>query len=262
MGEFCSIHLKEFPKVNFKIDEDIVNKMDKVREVCNAVFSLRKEANLRVRMPLKKVVVFGGLNLEEQYISIIKQEVNTKEVEDYCGSINDVASEEVVLNLKECGKVFGSKLKTILDAQRKKDWKILENGELLIANEKIDKNLFEIVYKTKDGQKTFYISRFNLLVAIEASNDVEFIIEGLARDVIRMIQQTRKDEGLEISDKIEAIINTKDEIFKDVIEKFDDYIKDQTLANNIEVVNNIDNIEDKDKYNIDGYCFAVSIKRI
>ena len=261
MSDFASVHLQDFPKVSFPVNIGIVEKMDKVREICNAVFSLRKDANIRVRMPLKKVLLFGDFGLNEEYISIIKQEVNAKELSSYEGDISNVADKEVVLNLKECGKIFGSKLKHILEAQKTGNWKI-ENGKLLIADIEIEPNLFEVVYRKKDGQKTFYIREFNLLVAIEASNEKEFITEGLARDVIRIIQQTRKDNGLEISDRIIVKLYTDNEIFKDVMAVFAEYIKEQTLANDVELVNNFAGIEENSKYEIDGYSFAVNVLKM
>ena len=258
MSDFASVHLQDFPKINFSVNNEIVVKMDKVREICNAVFSLRKDADIRVGMPLKKVLIFGNLGLDEQYISIIKQEVNSKEVSSYEGDISNVADKEIVLNLKECGKIFGSKLKNILEAQKIGNWRI-ENDQLLIADVNIGPNLFDIVYRKKDGQKTFYIKEFNLLVAIETSNEKEFIIEGLARDVIRIIQQTRKDKGLEISDRIEVKLYADNEIFKDVMNTFVEYIKEQTLADNIKLVNNFTDITEKTKYKVDGHIFAVDI---
>ena len=145
-----------------------------------------------------------------------------------------------------------------MEAQKIGNWRI-ENDQLLIADVNIGPNLFDIVYRKKDGQKTFYIKEFNLLVAIETSNEKEFIIEGLARDVIRIIQQTRKDKGLEISDRIEVKLYADNEIFKDVMNTFVEYIKEQTLADNIKLVNNFTDITEKTKYKVDGHIFAVDI---
>ena len=254
-----SVHLQKFPKLtSIDVDREIVEKMDKVREICNCVLSLRKDANIRVRMPLKKIVICGNSNLNDEYLNLIKQEVNTKEIEIFDGNIDKIASKEVVLDMKECGKVFGSQLKDILIAQKKGDWKIV-NDKLSIAGLEIDKNLFSIKYSSKDGKKVMQCKSFNLLVMIDTGQTEELIIEGLARDIVRIIQQTRKDNNFEISDRIDAIINTKDKIFDTVLKTWKAYIREQTLADNININNN--EASGKNIFNIEKYTFSIDIKR-
>lgn len=261
MASTNSVHLQNFPTVNVDIDNAVLHNVDLTREICNAVFSLRKDANLRVRMPLKKVIVYGNITLEKQYIEIIKQEVNAKEVEINTDDINDIANTEIVLDLKKCGKLFGAKLKDILLAQREKRWTIADN-KLLIAGLEIPDDAFEVAYRAKNGEQTFYSKDFNLLVMIEASNDKALLIEGLARDVVRMIQNTRKKENLQISDKIDTTIYTTDDIFNEVIATFGTYIKEQTLTNNLKISDKIANNTENNQYEIDDYTFSIEIKKI
>ena len=254
-----SVHLQNFPNLNsIVVDKIIIDKMDKVREICNCVFSLRKEANIRVRRPLKKITICGDVNLDSEYLDLIKQEVNTREIELFNGDFNEIATKEVVLNMKECGALFGKKLKDILVAQKNRQWEIIDK-KLHIADVEIDENLFDIVYCSKDGTKISSCAHFNILVMIDTEENRDLIIEGLARDVTRIIQQTRKDIGLEISDRINVVIHTKDVIFTDVMSLWKDYICEQTLALNIDVKNEQNST---DLIELDGYKFSVTLTKV
>ena len=242
MNMQSSVHLQNFPKVNFKVDNEIVRKMDEIREICNCVFSLRKDANIRVRMPLKSITICGNSNLDNDCLDLIKQEVNVKNIEIFEDNLDKIAKKEVVLNMKECGRLFGSKLKNILSEQKAGNWQIT-NNKLQIAGLELEKELFDIIYKSKDGKKTIACQNFNLLVMINTEQTRDLIIEGLSRDLIRIIQQTRKDNGLEISDKINVILNTKDPIFEEILSIWKDYIMEQTLSKNMEIKNETSNEE-------------------
>lgn len=256
-----SVHLEKFPKLNsIFINNDIVKKMDEVREICNCVSSLRKDANIRTRMPLKKIIICGNSDLCDEYLNLIKQEVNVHEIELFNDDLDKIATKEVVLNMKECGKIFGSKLKDILIAQKNGKWEII-NGKLNIAGAELDDSLFSINYKTADGIKAIHCKNFNLLVMIDTEISKDLVIEGLARDIIRIVQQTRKDNNLAISDRINVVLETKDRIFSEVLSQWKDYICNQTLALNFEIkdTNNINN----DKIiNVDEYSFSINIKKV
>ena len=92
---------------------------------------------------------------------------------------------------------------------------------------------------------------------IDVSQSKELITEGLARDVIRVIQQTRKDINLEINDRIEAKVITKDDIFKDVIGDFGEYIKSQTLADTLKIDKEAK--ANSEFYELDGYKFSTAV---
>ena len=254
-----SVHLQSFPKLTYiSTDDIIVDKMDEVREICNCVASLRKEANIRLRMPLRKMTICGNSNLDNNYIELIKQETNIKEVEIITDDIDSIANKEVILNMKECGKLFGSNLKNILFAQKMQEWKII-NGQLHIAGHVLSSDLFKIIYQSKNGNKTMSCENFNLLIMIDTNLDNELILEGLSRDIVRIIQQTRKDLNLQINDNINVVIHTKDLIFTDVLKVWKQYICAQTLALKCELN---DNTEGLQLFNVEQYSFAVKILKV
>ena len=256
-----SVHLEKFPKLaSISVNNDIVKEMDKVREICNCVSSLRKDANIRTRMPLKKVTICGNSDLRDEYLSLIKQEVNVHEIELFNGDLNKITKKEIVLDMKECGKIFGSKLKDILIAQKEGKWEIIDE-KLSIAGVELDDSLFSVSYKTANGIKAMHCKNFNLLVMIDTEISKDLIIEGLARDIIRVVQQTRKDNNLAISDRINVILETKDKIFSEVLSQWKDYICNQTLALNFEI-KDTNNINNSKIINVDEYNFSISVEKV
>ena len=251
-----SVHLQDFPKLDFiSVDNYITEKMDVVREICNCAFSLRKEANIRVRMPLNKITICGDFDLDNNYLEIIKQEVNVHSVEIFNGNTNEIATKEVVLNMKECGRIFGSSLKDILIAQKKGEWRI-ENEKLIISGNTIDKELFSIVYKSKNGLRISQCATKNILVMLDDNITEELETEGLSRDIVRIIQQTRKDIGLQISDRIDVKISYNDNIFDKVFDNWNQYICNQTLSDKIEKCNSIGDMKE---FEIDKYKIGLMI---
>ena len=274
-----SVHLQDFPRLNFNIDDKIVTEIDTIRDICNCVLSLRKEANIRVRMPLKKITICyqkGQFEFSNEHLNIIRQEVNAHEIELFTDNIDEIASINVVLDMRECGRLFGPKLKCILEAQKNNDF-IISDGNLEIAGVKIDKALFGIEYKTKDGTRAMRCNSHNILVMIDTSQDHEIIIEGLARDIIRIVQQSRKNAKLEISDKIDVILYTDDKIFAEVEQNHELFIKRQILARSLKIKNHLLN-DNTDSLNhmmingnacvihqsaneIDGHKFILSLRK-
>ena len=254
-----SVHLEEFPKINnITVSKEIVEKMDEIREICNCAASLRKEAGLRLRMPLQKITIYGKTNLDDKYLDLIKQETNVHKIELFNDDLDKIAKKEVILNMKECGKIYGSSLKDILIAQKENKWEIV-NDKLHIAGFELDSDLYNIVYRTANGAKTMKCKNFNILVMIDTEITHELMIEGLSRDVVRIIQQARKDNNLNISDNISVIMQTKDQIFDEVLSIWKDYICSQTLATEIKIK---DNVNEECSFDIDEHKFSVHIKKI
>ncbi len=258
MSVFQSIHLQNFPRLDIKVNNGIVNKMDEAREICNCVFSLRKDANIRVRMPLKKIIICGKSNISDEYIELIKQEVNAHEVEFFDGDINEIATCSIELNMKECGKLLGSRLRDVLTAQKEGKWQIV-NNKLKIAGIELENNLFTTSYKTKEGTKAMSCNS-NMLVLIDTTQTQELIMEGLSRDVVRIVQQTRKDNGYKINDRINIALYSEDKIFENVLSTWKNYICKQTLADDIKFYN-VKNKEDGAFYEIDNHEFSLQLSK-
>ena len=115
------------------------------------------------------------------------------------------------------------------------------------------------LFISKADAKAVYCKEYNLLVMIDTKQTEDLIIEGLSRDVVRIIQQSRKDNKFDISDRVNIEFFVDDGIFVKMFKIWKNYICEQTLANVIKqrTLNELD--KDIKINEIDGHKFAVSL---
>lgn len=237
-----SVHLQTFPTItNIDIDEDLVNEMDLVKEICSVALFLRDKKNLRVRLPLNEVKIIGKdvANIEK-YKNIIADEINVKNVV-FKEDISDLATFVVEVDLKKLGAKYGEKLKDIIKDVKENKWKDLNDGKIEIAGNVLEKDEYTIKLKPKDKNNTNIQALSNNKAIIELDTKItqELELEGIARDLVRTIQQNRKDANLDISDRIKLSIKVSSPIIIKAINNNENYIKNQTLAKNLQIVNEI-----------------------
>ncbi len=249
-GELISVHLQDFPDVS-KIDEAIqlVADMDWVRDVCTAALSIRSKQNIRNRQSLSKLTIYGknpilirymGSNTEkdnllwEQMRLIIEDELNVKNVHSTSdsGTLEKAATKRLQVNSQVLGKRLPEKMKQILPASKKGEWKFASGvigveiaGETLLPGE------YSIVLDPKQeyAESAAPLSANDAMVVIDLNLSDELIAEGRARDLVRMIQQARKDAGLNVADRITLGLDVPAE-FKYALATHGDFIAAQTLA--------------------------------
>jgi ribosome-binding factor A len=229
-----SIHLQNFPDTNFLSDEqDLVADMDMVRQVCRAALFVRDNHNLRVRLPLNQLKIIGKNAFKmSQYRDIIADEVNIKNIET-SPEIGNLAELKLQLNFKKIGERLGNKMKEITFATKNNNWQKVENDKIQIAGELLNSDEFEIKLITKNQSNIAVLPSNDCLIELDITVSKELEAEGLARDIVRAIQQNRKDANFDVSDYIKiAVFSTKKQVIE-VILDHKNYIKEQTLANEI-----------------------------
>mgnify|MGYP004676781357 CR=1 FL=1 len=237
MSDKNSVHLQDFPKLdNFESDTLLFDSMDKVRAICSLALFIRDKNNLRVRLPLNKITVITHDTDIKQFSSIILDEINVKHIE-FVENIEDFANKKVVLNFAKIGSKVGSKMPILMKAIKNLDYKINAEGQLEIDDIKLEKDEFSIVWEAKQ-ENIFAVEGYDILIQLDLTLTKELECEGLARDMVRMIQQYRKDANLNINDRIELFVNTKYEFLKEAINLNKDYIREQTLAVELKLVDN------------------------
>lgn len=235
-----SVHLQDFPNLSFLSDErTLVADMDLVRSLCSVALSIRDNKNLRVRLPLNKLIVIGKNAARIlPFSEIIAEEVNVKSIE-IKEEISELAELKLQINFKKIGAKFGAKIKEITGASKSGDWKKISEKEIEIAGVILEGDDFELKLATKNNdEKKFAIAAlptndYLVQLDIEVTRDLED--EGIARDIIRAIQQNRKDADLNISDHISLEIFSADPRIPEVTQKFESYIKEQVLAREIKL---------------------------
>ena len=235
-----SVHLQDFPDVDFIKDEtQLIHDMDLVRGVCSVALSIRDHLNLRVRLPLQSLTIIGK-NAERFlfFKEIIADEVNVKEIK-ISDQIDQYGELKLQVNFKKIGAKYGAKVKEITNAIKENNWQKIDERTIKIADIELYDDEFSLKLTAKNiDEKKFILNPlpsndYVVMLDIEVTKELED--EGIARDIVRAIQQHRKDCNLDISAHIDVKIFSPIGKIRDVVNNFKDYIKLQVLAHNIEL---------------------------
>ena len=224
-----SVHLANWPRVaDLPLNRDVLDGMDLAREACSAVLRLRELHRRRVRLPLKKLVIaHPQIERLRPYIDLIKEAVNIVEIE-LAADPGAYGTRAVKVNPK-LGAKLGAKFKDVLAAQRSNSWTMTAAGELDIAGITLPREDFELRIVVKDDAPSDSFDRWQGLVLLDITVYPELEIEGWSRDLVRIIQQTRKDRNLNITDRIEVKVQMPAEM-SSALQPFVAHISKETLA--------------------------------
>jgi isoleucyl-tRNA synthetase len=235
-----SVHLQDFPHElrDYEANQSLMQSMDRVQDICNTAHAIRNEVNIRVRQPLSTLTIYGAnINAHEPYFkSLISDETNVKQV-IFSDDLESVAKRNLKINFPVLGKRLPAKMKEITAAARGGDWNMQEGGTAQIAGEILRAGEFEFTLQSTLTQGAVRAMAGNDgLVVLDTNITAELLQEGIARDVVRLVQQSRKDAGLDVADRIILNINS-DEATQTAIAAFQHYIMEQTLSVEIGFVN-------------------------
>ncbi|SHE98082.1 Isoleucyl-tRNA synthetase [Tissierella praeacuta DSM 18095] len=260
-----SVHLAYYPKVNEElIDKKIEEKMDLVRNLVGLGRASRESVKIKVRQPLKEVVIDG--KYEEQIkdlVPLIMEELNVKEVV-FEKDLSQFMNYSLKPNFKVAGSILGKKIKSFgkaLNELNARDTvERLEAGEKIVLNldgedTEIEKDYVLVTIESKEGFDVAMEN--NLFVILDTTLTPELINEGYAREFVSKIQQMRKSNGYEVLDNINIFYDGSDEI-KKAIDEFEEFIKSETLAKSIERITD-ENIEKQD---LNGQMTGIRLERI
>ncbi len=227
-----SVHLQDYPDVSaFPDTIRHMQQMDTIRDICNAALAIRNAQNLRVRLPLAKLtLVTQAEGFAEEYTSIIEDEVNVKHVE-ISKNFDEVATLKLQIHFPVLGKRLPEKIKQIIPASKKGDWKKLADGSIEIAGEILQKEEFALLLEPKPAYKTSAqpLASNDALVILDTRVTPDLEQEGYARDLVRLIQQARKDAKLHMTDRIELRLRVSKSL-ESAVQTYHDYIAEQVLA--------------------------------
>lgn len=254
-----SVHLENFPDVSAIAEEKtLLSNMDKVRDACNAALSIRNAQNIRIRQPLSSITLMGEFSLNDELKELISDEVNVKKVlvagEE---SIQEHADYKLQINFPVLGKRLPAKMKQIIPASKKGEWKRLPDGTVEILGEVLTGEECSLMLDPKDKTAAQALSTNDALVMLDILLTPELKAEGIARDVVRAIQQARKDADLNVADRISVLFEASDDI-ADAIKHHETYITDQTLAVSL-VAGTVDNQSYISESEMDGQKVRVGI---
>jgi isoleucyl-tRNA synthetase len=228
-----SVHLEDWPDADaFPQDDALVAAMDLVREVASAGLGLRKAKSLRVRLPLATLTVVAQNHAAlADYAEILQDELNVKKVvfEAYtAGSLATHGIEQVLtVNARALGPRLGKRVQEIIGEAKKGNWTA---NPVAVAGEPLLEGEYTLVPTAADPASAVAFLSDGSFVILDTELTPELEAEGLARDVIRVVQDTRKAAGLEVSDRIELSIFGADSADVDAISAHVATIAAETLA--------------------------------
>ena len=246
----ASVHLTDYPVAdNHLIDLELEERMQLAQDISSLVLSIRKKVNIKVRQPLQRILIPVQDARTKQQIGLIeeliKSEVNIKSVE-YLTETEGFIKKKVKANFKTLGARMGSKMKRVAAAigqMSQHDISTLEkNGayNLQADGEQVELLPGDVDIIAEDIPGWSVANKGILTVALDITVTPELKEEGNARELVNRIQRIRKENGYEVTDRINVDIQEYDS-FKSAIINFSDYICAEILADHINIVPEVTN---------------------
>ncbi|CAG7843852.1 Isoleucine--tRNA ligase [Pseudoclavibacter triregionum] len=236
-----SVHLEEWPDASaFPQDDELVAAMDAVRAITSQALALRKAEKLRVRLPLASLeVVSPAPQLLGQFEGILGDELNVKDVQLTQLSDDSAAqhgiSRALAVNARAAGPRLGKRVQEAIRAAKSGDWSE-QDGVVVAGGIELAEGEYEIRLETGDAaaERAIGLMPDGTILLLDTQVTPELAAEGLARDVVRLVQDARKDAGLEVSDRIALRLRLDDET-AEAVRPHAEFIGAETLAISVEI---------------------------
>ncbi|MEQ9439621.1 MAG: isoleucine--tRNA ligase [Cyclobacteriaceae bacterium] len=244
-----SVHLTDFPKVDASaIDQHLETKMLMAQSASSLVHSLRKQHTIKVRQPLSRILIpvldASFRQQLEEVESIILSEVNVKEIE-YIDDTSGVLVKKIKPNFRKLGKQYGPMMKDISAAVAQMGQEEInrlereQQYELTLPKERITLTTEDVEITSEDIPGWSVAREGNITVALDITITEELRQEGIARDLVNRIQNLRKDQGMDVQDKIRVKIKTDDLPVQQAIQAYQGYIGTETQAVSLNIVDQL-----------------------
>lgn len=258
-----SIHMCDFPKYDEKYNfAEIEQEMDAIRKVVILGRAARNEANIKNRQPLSKLFIQTDNKINADYVNIILEELNIKDVEltkDASGFI----SYNFKPQMRTMGPKYGKLMRPIFDEIAKMDgaevMETLNSDKPICLNvQGTDVEVFKDDVLIDTQQKDGFVSASDagFTVVLDTNLTDELIEEGFVREIISKIQTMRKDSGFEVTDRISVVFDGSEKIAK-IFAANDAEIKLQTLADSIDA----GDAKDGKNWNVNGEKVDIAIQK-
>lgn len=233
-----SIHLCSWPEVNENaIDKNLEKEMDLAYTIVKLGRSARNGANIKNRQPLSKMLVSTD-SLPEYYGEIITDELNIKAVE-FGADLSTHVNFEIKPNLPVLGRAYGKLIpgirKEIASRNQMELAQTIQNGGVVVISvdgTEIELNNENLLVTMQGLEGYAFAGEGSIGVVLDTHISEELREEGHLREIISKIQNMRKDKGFEVADKIKLYV-ADNEMLLDVIKKFADVIKKETLTQEV-----------------------------
>ena len=245
-----SVHLGSFPEYNEAlIDTALEKRMDIAQKLSSMILGLRRKVNIKVRQPLNKMMLpISDPGFREQVEAVkmlVLNEVNVKEIE-YITDTAGILVKRIKPNFKTLGPRFGKLMKQVsgvingMDQEQIAAFEKAQSYEIEAGGEQVQLTLEDVEIISEDIPGWLVANEGAITVALDINITKELRQEGIARELVNRIQNIRKESGFDVTDKIEVQIE-KHELITDAVNRHSLYIGSQTLAENVSLVDGIEN---------------------
>jgi isoleucyl-tRNA synthetase len=263
-----SIHLCDYPKPDESwIDLDLIANVDSLKKLVELGRSARNQSNQKIRQPLSKV----SFAVENDQIAlfimnnqdVVLDELNVKSIERITEA-DQLISYRIKPNLRTLGQKYGkglAEIKILLEQSNPID--LVENiqstGEINLKNGEYSLTREDVFIETKAEVGFAAASDSGITVGLSLELTEDLILEGIVRDVVRSVQNMRKDAGFAVEDRIEISWDLDGQI-ADAVGKFSTYFRNETLTNIIS--EKIENADYSGSVELNEKMFIINLKKI
>ncbi|HTK66554.1 MAG TPA: isoleucine--tRNA ligase [Pseudonocardia sp.] len=232
-----SVHLTDWPSAGELVrDTDLVAGMDRVRQVASAALALRKARGLRVRLPLRSLVVAAtDADVLEPFTDILADEVNVRSVE-LSTDVSRYGRFELTVNARACGPRLGGDVQKVIRAVKAGEWHQDADGTVTAAGIELLEGEYSerLVPGSELGENsaTGALPGSSGLVVLDTEVTPELAAEGLAKDVVRLVQQARREAGLDVSDRITVTLESAPTVV-DAVRAHQEFLAAEVLATDV-----------------------------
>ncbi|MEO7746403.1 MAG: DUF5915 domain-containing protein, partial [Actinomycetota bacterium] len=221
-----SVHLTDWPNAtDLPDDPALVTAMDRARDVCSAVLALRKSEGLRVRLPLESVtVVSADAAALQGFAALVADEVNVREVRLL--GLTDAGDfgvrERLTVNARAAGPRLGKAVQAVIRASKDGDWQVADDGTVTAGGVELAEGEYQLDTVVEGGaadeQRAVGTLPREGFVVLDTAVTPELEAIGLVRDVVRAVQQARREAGLHVSDRIRLTVVADPPVWEALVE--------------------------------------------
>ena len=228
-----SVHLTDWPDSEIlPEDKPLVENMDRIRDAASTALRLREDEGIRVRLPLSSMVIAGpGSSSLSNFLELLTDEVNVKEIK-LIEDLDKYATYSLQPNGSLLGPRLGKEVQSVFAAAKSGDWELNEDGTAKVADVLLNAEEFELGLQPHEGITAATLNSGDAIIILDTEITEDLAKEGIARDVIRQVQQARRDAELVVTDRIKIWLNGGETIL-DGVKTFEEYVASQILATEI-----------------------------
>lgn len=263
-----SVHLSDFPKYDEAlIDKDLEERMKMAQDVSSMVLALRRKVNIKVRQPLQTIMVPVADAHQQESIEAVKNlilnEVNVKELK-FVDNAAGILVKRIKPDFKKLGPRYGKIMKSLAAAIQSMSQENIMAFEaagtftLNVEGQDATVELADVEIISEDIPGWLVANEGRLTVALDITVTESLRKEGLARELVNRIQNLRKSNGYDITDKINVTVLSSDEM-DDAIKEFNEYIANQVLAVSVEITEHA--ISDATVLDFEDFNLSVRIEK-